>query len=108
MDWLIAAIVVFVVWRFLSRRRRRVRAQHWDDKVTPYDGTEAWRAETGHFPPTEKQLDFIEELCDEIDYLGETLGKRVSVPRLPRNPDRAEASDHIARLLALRDRLEDL
>ena len=107
MDWLITAIVVFVVWRFLRRRSLRVRAERWDGEVTPYDGTDAWKAETGHLPPTEKQLDFIEELGDEIDYLGETLGKRVSVPRLPRNPDRARASEHVGLLLDLRDKLEN-
>ena len=108
MEWIITAIVAFVIWRIFRRRTRRADAEYLEGHVTPYDGTDAWKAETGHFPPTEKQLDFIEDLYDQVDYLSDSLGTRVRVPRVPKNLNRAKASELIDRLIELRDELEEL
>ena len=96
---IVAAVIAIVV---LKKRRSRN-----ETRVTPYDGTDAWKAETGDLPPTDKQLDFIADLEDEIDVLNEERDDNaIRVPQEPRDMHRAAASEHIDRLIAIRDRLE--
>lgn len=100
-ETLIVMIVVVVAVAYFLKRNRR-----YNPPATKYDGTDAWKEESGHFPPTEKQLDFIDDLEDEIYDLNDDRDNPIRLPRLPRNPTRAIASDYIDALLRIRDKLE--
>ncbi len=55
-------------------------------------------------PPTEKQLDYISSLKDEIIDLYDELGKRPSIPDMPRKANRAQASKYIEKLIKIYNR----
>lgn len=96
---LVILVAVALIVVRLARRNRKAN-------FTPYDGTDAWKEGTGHLAPTEKQLEFIADLQDEIEDLNEERDSPARLPRRPRGMDRAAASEQIDRLIAVRDRLE--
>lgn len=103
MEMLLVIVVALVAVPILVAISRSKASR----SVTPDEGAgDTAQPVPQRLQPTDKQLDFIEDLEADIAYLNEERDDPVRLPAAPRRPNRAEASDYIDALLAVRERLE--